>query len=188
MAASLGRSTLAEQRAQFPYAYHFDADKVAGYLADYATKRGVRRVVDNVGHVAQDGRGWLTGVHTDEHGVVRKVWLFTMVLGHSRWLWGRFCASQDLQTVLRCHIEAFAAMAGAPGELLYDRMKTAVIGEDAEAWSPTTSRWSRCSATTARCRGRAGPTGPRPRARSSGPIATSARTSSSAGASATSTT
>ena len=69
---------------------------------------------------------------TDEPGVVRKVWLFTMVLGHSRWLWGRFCASQDLQTVLRCHIEAFAAMAGAPGELLYDRMKTAVIGEDAE--------------------------------------------------------
>ena len=56
---------------------------------------------------------------TDEPGVVRKVWLFTMVLGHSRWLWGRFCASQDLQTVLRCHIEAFAAMAGAPGELLY---------------------------------------------------------------------
>jgi transposase len=69
---------------------------------------------------------------TDTPGVVRKVWLFTMVLGHSRWLWGRFCASQDLQTVLRCHIEAFGAMAGAPGELLYDRMKTAVIGEDAE--------------------------------------------------------
>ena len=58
---------------------------------------------------------------TDAPGVVRKVWLFTMVLGHSRWLWSRFCASQDLQTVLRCHIEAFAAMAGAPGELLYDR-------------------------------------------------------------------
>jgi transposase len=68
----------------------------------------------------------------DEPGVIRKVWLFTMVLGHSRWLWGRFCAGQDLQTVLRCHIDAFAAMAGAPSELLYDRMKTAVIGETAE--------------------------------------------------------
>lgn len=68
----------------------------------------------------------------DEPGVVRKVWLFAMVLGHSRWLWGRFCAGQDLQTVLRCHIDAFAAMAGAPSELLYDRMKTAVIGETAE--------------------------------------------------------
>ena len=69
---------------------------------------------------------------TDEPGVVRIVWLFTMVLGHSRWLWGRFCATQDLQTVMRCHIDAFGAMAGAPQELLYDRMKTAVIGEDAE--------------------------------------------------------
>ena len=57
--------------------------------------------------------------------------LFTIILGHSRWLWGRFCATQDLQTVLRCHIDAFAAMDGAPSELLYDRMKTAVIGEDA---------------------------------------------------------
>jgi transposase len=67
-----------------------------------------------------------------EPGVTRRVWLFTMVLGHSRWLWGRFCTGQDLQTVLRCHIDAFAAMQGAPAELLYDRMKTAVIGESAE--------------------------------------------------------
>ncbi len=69
---------------------------------------------------------------TDEPGVVRIVWLFTVVLGHSRWLWGRFCGSQDLQNVLRCHIDAFAAMGGAPAELLYDRMKTAVIGEDSD--------------------------------------------------------
>ena len=33
---------------------------------------------------------------------------------------------------MRCHIDAFAAMDGAPSELLYDRMKTAVIGEDGE--------------------------------------------------------
>ncbi|MEO0823146.1 MAG: IS21 family transposase [Pseudomonadota bacterium] len=67
---------------------------------------------------------------TDEPGIVRKVWLFSLVLGHSRWIWGRFCASQDLQTVLRCHIAAFAATGGATVEVLYDRMKTAVIGED----------------------------------------------------------
>ena len=77
---------------------------------------------------------------TDEPGVERILWLFTMILGHSRWLWGRFCATQDLQTVLRCHIDAFAAMGGAPSELLYDRMKTAVIGESAEgvvAYNPS---------------------------------------------------
>jgi len=68
---------------------------------------------------------------TDEPGIARKVWLFSMVLGHSRWLWGRFVSSQNLQSVLRCHIAAFAAMGGVPEEILYDRMKTAVIGEDA---------------------------------------------------------
>jgi transposase len=69
---------------------------------------------------------------TDEPGVTRKVWLFSIVLGHSRWLWGRFCASQDLQTVLRCHIAAFEAMGGVTAEILYDRMKTAVIGESGD--------------------------------------------------------
>jgi len=68
----------------------------------------------------------------DEPDTVRKVWLFSMVLGHSRWLWGRFCAGQDLQTVPRCHVAAFEAIGGTTSEILYDRMKTAVIGEDAE--------------------------------------------------------
>jgi transposase len=67
-----------------------------------------------------------------EPGVRRKVWLFSMVLGHSRWLWGRFCAGQDGHTVLRCHLEAFAALAGAPRVVLYDRMKTAVTGVDSD--------------------------------------------------------
>jgi transposase len=66
-----------------------------------------------------------------EPGVLRKVWLFSMVLGHSRWLWGRFCPNQTLETVVRCHIAAFSAMGGACTEILYDRMKTAVIGQDA---------------------------------------------------------
>ena len=60
----------------------------------------------------------------------RVVWLFSMVLGHSRMMWGCFVPHQDLQTVLRCHIDAFTALDGVPAEVLYDRMKTAVTGED----------------------------------------------------------
>lgn len=66
---------------------------------------------------------------TNEPGVIRIVWLFSMVLGHSRQIWARFVLHQDLQTVLRCHIAAFADLGGVPGEILYDRMKTAVTGE-----------------------------------------------------------
>ncbi|SPP93129.1 Putative Integrase [Bradyrhizobium vignae] len=68
----------------------------------------------------------------DEPGVKRIVWLFSMVLGYSRLIWARFVVHQDLQTVLRCHIAALEAIGGAPREILYDRMKTAVLGQDAE--------------------------------------------------------
>ena len=66
----------------------------------------------------------------DEPGRCRKVWLFSLVLDNSRWLWGRFCTNQKLETVLRCHVMAFEACGGAPAEVLYDRMKTAVLGEE----------------------------------------------------------
>jgi hypothetical protein len=59
--------------------------------------------------VKPQDQGWSAGAYvdfaeftvafTDEPGVVRKVWLFSMVLGHSRWLWGWFVASQNLQSV-----------------------------------------------------------------------------------------
>jgi transposase len=66
----------------------------------------------------------------DEPGVSRIVWLFGLVLGHSRFLFARYVMHQDLQTLLRCHMAAFDAIGGVPIEILYDRMKTAVTGED----------------------------------------------------------
>jgi transposase len=69
---------------------------------------------------------------TDELGVRRIVWLFSMVLGYSRLIWARFVVHQDLQRVLRCHIAALEAIGGAPRTILYDRMKTAVIGGDGD--------------------------------------------------------
>jgi len=61
---------------------------------------------------------------------VQIVWLFSMVLGFSRLIWGRFARRQTMQTVLACHRAAFEAIGGVPREILYDRMKTAVLGED----------------------------------------------------------
>lgn len=54
------------------------------------------------------------------------------MLGHSLHIEARFVLHQDLQTLLRCHIQAFAALRGVPIEILYDRMKTAVTGEEAD--------------------------------------------------------
>ena len=65
----------------------------------------------------------------DDPGVQHRVWLFAMVLGHSRYLWAQYVMHQDLGTVLRCHMQAFEHLGGCPREILYDRMKTAVLGE-----------------------------------------------------------
>jgi transposase len=71
-------------------------------------------------------------VFTDEPEVTRTVWLFSLVLGHSRMMWGRFVLRQDMQTLLRCHAAAFEALGGVPRQILYDRMRTVFHREDTE--------------------------------------------------------
>ncbi len=70
---------------------------------------------------------------TDQPGSEHVVWLFSLVLGHSRMLWGRFVLHQDLPTLLRCHAAAFEALGGVPEQILYDRMRTVFSREDPEA-------------------------------------------------------
>lgn len=67
---SLGATTLMEQRDQFPYAYHFDADKVAAYLADYAVAHGVTHLTDDVEDVAVEGDR-ISAVRTKGSGELR---------------------------------------------------------------------------------------------------------------------
>jgi transposase len=69
-------------------------------------------------------------VFSDEPGVERIIWLFSMVLGHSRMLWARFVLHQDLRTLLHCHAAAFEALGGVPEQILYDRMRTVFQRED----------------------------------------------------------
>jgi transposase len=96
----------------------------AGYEVRFETPAGRQAQVD-FAHFRTE--------FTDEAGVERIVWLFTMVLGHSRMLWGRFVLHQDMQTLLRCHTAAFDAFDGVPTEILYDRMRTVFSRDDVEA-------------------------------------------------------
>lgn len=117
-----------------------------GYKGGYSTVRDVVRELRPPG----SGRGFAVRFETppghqaqvdfaqfqvrfrDQPDKVQIVWLFSMVLGFSRLIWARFAYRQTLQTVLACHRAAFEAIGGVPREILYDRMKTAVIGEDEE--------------------------------------------------------
>jgi transposase len=84
---------------------------------------------------------------TDEPGAEHVIWLFSLVLGHSRMLWGRFVLHQDLQTLLRCHAAAFETLGGVPEQILYDRMRTVFHREDPEAghivYNPTLVEFAR---------------------------------------------
>ncbi len=62
------RTTLADQDTQFPYAYQFDADRLARYLSKYAVRRGAEHIVDDVVSVQRDERGWISHLVTKEHG------------------------------------------------------------------------------------------------------------------------
>ena len=91
------------------------------YEVRFETPPGVQAQVDFARFVVD---------FTDDPGTSRIVWLFSLVLGHSRLIFARYVMHQDLQTLLRCHMQAFTALGGVPIEILYDRMKTAVTGED----------------------------------------------------------
>jgi transposase len=95
--------------------------RTTGFEVRFETSPGEQAQVDFAQFVVE---------FTDEPGVRHIVWLFSLVLGYSRLIWARFVVHQDLQTVLRCHIAALEAIGGVPREILYDRMKTAVIGGD----------------------------------------------------------
>ena len=120
--------------------------KDRGYSGSYSTLRDVVRELRPAGggrgfavrfetapsHQAQVDFAQFQACFTDKPDAVQIVWLFSMVLGYSRLIWGHFAYRQTLQTVLACHKAAFEALGGVPREILNDRMKTAVIGEDEE--------------------------------------------------------
>ena len=91
------------------------------YEVRFETPAGVQAQVDFARFVVD---------FTDDPGASRIVWLFSLVLGHSRFIFARYVMHQDLQTLLRCHMQAFDALGGTPIAILYDRIKTAVTGED----------------------------------------------------------
>ena len=112
-----------------------DEIRAAGYTGGYSQlKAFVRRVrpapppelvvrfETPAGRQAQVDFAHFRTVFTDEPGAERIIWLFSLVLGHSRMLWGRFVLHQDLPTLLRYQAAAFEALGGVPEQVLYDRM------------------------------------------------------------------
>ncbi|MFD0987946.1 tryptophan halogenase family protein [Methyloligella solikamskensis] len=74
-AVEIVRRNLAPRRPGEPdfsgelgYTYHFDATKLAGFLKDVATDRGVNHILDDVDEVNLDERGFVKSLSLREHG------------------------------------------------------------------------------------------------------------------------
>jgi transposase len=63
-------------------------------------------------------------------GTPIRLYAFVMVLGYSRYLYVEFTRSMKLETLIRCHQNAFAFFGGWPKRVLYDNMKQVVVRPD----------------------------------------------------------
>ena len=61
---------------------------------------------------------------------MRMVYAFSIILGYSRMRYIEFTTDMTLETLMKCHMNAFAFFNGVPQQILYDNMKTAVISHN----------------------------------------------------------
>jgi transposase len=125
--------------------------RAQGYTGGYTTVKdylqpqreaartvAVRRFETPPGHQAQVDWGDL-GTLVEADGRQRSLSGFVFTLGHSRAMFAEVALDETLPTLLRLHEAAFAALGGVPREILYDHMKTVVLGLDERgeiAWHP----------------------------------------------------
>jgi transposase len=79
------------------------------------------------GEVAQVDFGYIGKLYDPQQKIMRKAYVFVMVLGYSR---HQFCAisfDQKVNTWLRLHIAAFNFFGGVPTVLVPDNLKSAVV-------------------------------------------------------------
>jgi transposase len=96
-------------------------------------KRGVQPedvaipVETAAGDVAQVDFGYVGMLVDPSTHKLRRAWVFTMVLGHSRHMFAKIVFDQRAETWVQLHIEAFAALGGVPRTIVPDNLKAAVI-------------------------------------------------------------
>jgi len=79
------------------------------------------------GEVAQVDFGYVGKLFDPERHVLRRAWVFVMVLGFSRHLFARVVFDQKASTWLALHVEAFSWFGGVPKVAVPDNLKSAVI-------------------------------------------------------------
>lgn len=84
-------------------------------------------VLSAAGEIAQGDFGYVGKLYDPAQGVLRKAWVFVMVLTSSRHLFARVVFDQRVTTWMALHVEAFAHFGGVVETVVPDNLKAAVI-------------------------------------------------------------
>ena len=79
------------------------------------------------GQVAQVDFGDVGKLYDQRSGVLRRAYVFVMVLGYSRHMYAQIVFDQSTETWIRLHAEAFEYFGGVPAVIVPDNLKAAVI-------------------------------------------------------------
>jgi len=103
-----------------------------------AREAAVRRFETPPGQQGQVDWG-CAGVRELPDGGQERLSAFVLTLGHSRAMFADIVTDEQLPTLLRLHEAAFAELGGVPQEILYDNMRTVILGYDERGepkWHP----------------------------------------------------
>lgn len=98
---------------------------VVKYVRGLKHKEVYVPMVCEPGEEAQVDFGYLGRFKKD--GKWRKVWVFSMILSHSRYAYYERVLDQSVDTFIRCHIHAFEYFGGVPFTVKIDNLKAGVI-------------------------------------------------------------
>jgi transposase len=107
--------------------YEGSAQQLRRYLVSIRPRQGEAylRLETMAGEQAQVDWGHFGKVQVGR--AQRALSCFVIVLSWSRAMYARFALDQTLESFLRSHVRGFAALGGAPREVLYDNLKSVVL-------------------------------------------------------------
>ncbi len=98
---------------------------VSRYLKQFKTSEVYIPLLAKPGEEAQVDFGYLGRFVKDDKTV--KVWVFSMVLSHSRYSYNCLVTDQSIKSFINCHIQAFEYFGAVPQTVKIDNLKAGVI-------------------------------------------------------------
>lgn len=116
---------LIHQRLVEQYQIAVSYPTVARFVSGYKSTEVYVPVTSLPGQEAQVDFGYLGCF--EKEGAWVKVWVFSMVLSHSRYSYHRLVVDQQVSTFITCHLAAFEFFGGVPKTVKIDNLKAGVI-------------------------------------------------------------